>query len=46
MFQMGGIGPMLRQAHHFRLKAPEKIDYACYRYTNEAPAYTAFWINA
>jgi len=25
MFQMGGIGPMLGQAHHFRLYAPEKI---------------------
>jgi GST-like protein len=23
MFQMGGIGPMLGQAHHFRLYAPE-----------------------
>ena len=36
MFQMGGIGPMLGQAHHFRLYAPEKIDYAFNRYTNEA----------
>ncbi len=36
MFQMGGIGPMLGQAHHFRLYAPEKIDYAINRYTNEA----------
>lgn len=36
MFQMGGIGPMLGQAHHFRLYAPEKIDYAIKRYTNEA----------
>ncbi|MGU7771306.1 glutathione binding-like protein [Burkholderia sp. MR1-5-21] len=36
MFQMGGIGPMLGQAHHFRLYAPEKIDYAVNRYTNEA----------
>ena len=25
MFQMGGVGPMLGQAHHFRLYAPEKI---------------------
>ena len=25
MFQMGGVGPMLGQAHHFRLCAPEKI---------------------
>ncbi|MBM3387119.1 MAG: glutathione S-transferase family protein [Betaproteobacteria bacterium] len=36
MFQMGGVGPMLGQAHHFRLYAPEKIDYAVQRYTNEA----------
>ena len=36
MFQMGGIGPMLGQTHHFRLYAPEKIEYAIDRYTNEA----------
>ena len=36
MFQMGGVGPMLGQAHHFRLYAPEKIAYAVDRYTNEA----------
>ncbi|MBR7792049.1 glutathione S-transferase N-terminal domain-containing protein [Undibacterium sp. FT147W] len=36
MFQMGGFGPMLGQAHHFRIYAPEKIDYAIDRYTNEA----------
>ncbi len=36
MFQMGGVGPMLGQAHHFRIYAPEKIDYAVTRYTNEA----------
>jgi GST-like protein len=36
MFQVGGVGPMLGQAHHFRLYAPEKIDYAVTRYTNEA----------
>ena len=36
MFQMGTVGPMLGQAHHFRLYAPEKIDYAIQRYTNEA----------
>lgn len=35
MFQMGGVGPMLGQAHHFRIYAPEKIDYAIDRYTNE-----------
>ena len=36
MFQMGGVGPMLGQNHHFRLYAPEKIEYAVNRYTNEA----------
>jgi GST-like protein len=36
MFQMGGVGPMLGQAHHFRLYAPDKIEYAIHRYTNEA----------
>jgi GST-like protein len=36
MFQMGGVGPMLGQAHHFRIYAPEKLEYAINRYTNEA----------
>jgi GST-like protein len=36
MFQMGGIGPMLGQAHHFRQYAPEPIPYAVERYTKEA----------
>ena len=36
MFQMGGLGPMLGQNHHFRLYAPEQVDYAIKRYTNEA----------
>jgi GST-like protein len=36
MFQMGNIGPMLGQAHHFRIYAKEKIPYAIQRYTNEA----------
>jgi GST-like protein len=35
-FQMAHIGPMLGQAHHFRLYAPEQIPYAVNRYTNEA----------
>jgi len=36
MFQMGGVGPMLGQNHHFRQYAPEKLPYAIDRYTNEA----------
>jgi GST-like protein len=36
MFQMGGLGPMLGQAHHFHIYAPEKLPYAVERYTNEA----------
>jgi GST-like protein len=36
MFQMASVGPMLGQAHHFRMYAPEKIQYAIDRYTNEA----------
>ena len=36
MFQMGHVGPMLGQAHHFRGYAPEEVPYAIDRYTNEA----------
>ena len=36
MFQMGGVGPMLGQAHHFHVYAPEKIPYAMQRYAKEA----------
>ncbi|AWN16866.1 glutathione binding-like protein [Salinisphaera sp. LB1] len=36
MFQMGSVGPMLGQAHHFNKYAPEKIEYAVKRYENEA----------
>jgi GST-like protein len=35
MWQMGGLGPMLGQNHHFRHYAPEKIDYGIERYTKE-----------
>ena len=35
-WQMGGLGPMLGQNHHFRGYAPETIDYAIKRYTDEA----------
>ncbi|WP_265515637.1 glutathione S-transferase family protein [Nitratireductor luteus] len=34
-WQMGGLGPMAGQAHHFRQYAPEKLPYAIERYTNE-----------
>jgi len=34
-WQMGGLGPMAGQAHHFRNYAPEKITYGIDRYTNE-----------
>jgi GST-like protein len=36
MTQMGHVGPMLGQVHHFRNYAPEKIPYAINRYVNEA----------
>ena len=34
-WQMGGLGPMLGQNHHFRNYAPEKIPYAMERYVKE-----------
>ena len=34
-WQVGGLGPMAGQAHHFRQYAPEKIAYGIERYTNE-----------
>jgi GST-like protein len=34
-WQMGGLGPMAGQMNHFRRYAPEKIEYAIARYTNE-----------
>ena len=36
MWQMGGFGPMLGQAHHFRRFAPEQVPYAVNRYSKEA----------
>ncbi len=35
MFQMGGVGPMFGQAHHFRRAAKEQIPYGIERYTAE-----------
>jgi GST-like protein len=35
MFQMGGVGPMFGQAHHFLRYAPEKVPYAVARYCKE-----------
>ncbi|MDP2825933.1 MAG: glutathione S-transferase N-terminal domain-containing protein [Sulfuritalea sp.] len=34
-WQMGGLGPMAGQNHHFTQYAPEKIPYAIERYTKE-----------
>jgi GST-like protein len=34
-WQVGGLGPMAGQAHHFRNYAPEKLPYAIKRYTDE-----------
>jgi len=35
MFQMGGVGPMFGQAHHFLRAAPEQVPYGIKRYTDE-----------
>ena len=35
MWQMGGLGPMCGQNHHFAIYAPEPIDYAINRYVDE-----------
>ncbi len=34
-WQMGGLGPMAGQNHHFAIYAPEKLPYAIERYVNE-----------
>lgn len=35
MFQMGGIGPIFGQVHHFKRAAKEQVPYAINRYTTE-----------
>mgnify|MGYP001366963280 FL=1 len=35
MFQMGGIGPIFGQVHHFKRAAKEKVPYAINRYFKE-----------
>ena len=35
MFQMGGVGPMFGQTHHFLRVAPEPVPYAIERYSKE-----------
>jgi GST-like protein len=35
MFQMGGVGPMFGQVHHFVRQAKEEVPYAIERYTKE-----------
>ena len=35
MFQMGGVGPMIGQTHHFLKFAPEPVPYAQERFRNE-----------
>jgi len=35
MFQMGGVGPMFGQTHHFLRAAPEPVPYGIERYSKE-----------
>jgi GST-like protein len=35
MFQMGGVGPMFGQVHHFLRAAPQPVPYAIERYSKE-----------
>ena len=41
MFQMGGVGPMFGQAHHFLKFAPQPVPYAIERFTTETRLSTA-----
>jgi glutathione S-transferase len=48
-WQVGGLGPMAGQTHHFRQYAPamikdqRQIAYGVRRYTDETTVFTAFW---
>jgi GST-like protein len=35
MFQMGGVGPIFGQVHHFLRAAPQRVEYAIERYGKE-----------
>src|SRR5262245_27345404 len=41
MWQMGGLGPMMGQANHFRRYSKEKLQYAIDRYTSESNRLTS-----
>ena len=41
MFQMGGVGPIFGQVHHFLRAAKEPVPYAIERYTRRRSASTA-----
>jgi len=45
-WQMGGLGPMAGQNHHFSQYAPKKLSYAIDRYVRRRTAYTASSISA
>jgi GST-like protein len=44
MFQMGGLGPMLGQNHHFRLYAPEKFSTPSIATPMRPNDFMGFWI--
>ena len=43
-WQVGGLGPMAGQNHHFGVYAPEKIPYAIERYVKETNRLYGVWI--
>jgi GSH-dependent disulfide-bond oxidoreductase len=44
-WQVGGLGPMAGQAHHFRGDAPEQIPYAIGRIPMRSTGFTGSWIS-